>query len=291
MPAPPDTLTYARPDSRPTILLIDNGSSRPAATLALRGLARALSHRMGLEVHPVSLLHADRAPAAALGGRPADTLEPWLRRALADGRRDFLAVPLWFGPSRALSHFIPELAGALRAEFGGFGLHLTPALCPLPGGEPRLAAILHDQVLATARDLGIAPRRVVLVDHGSPLPEVTAVRTWLAVRLRERLGPGVRLAEAAMERRPGPEYDFNGELLEQVLAGLAAADPRDPVILALLFLAPGRHAGAGGDLDATCARVAAAVPGFQVLPTPPIGAHPGLIDILADRLTAGLTSL
>jgi hypothetical protein len=275
----------------PDLLLLDNGSSRPAATLALRGLARALSRRVGLAVHPVSLLHADRAPAAALGGRPADTLEPWLRRALADGRRSFLAIPLWFGRSRALSHFIPDLARTLTAEYGPFQLRLTPELCPLPDGEPRLAAILDDQVRATARERDMAPRRVVLVDHGSPRPEVTAVRTWLGARLRARLGPAVRLEEAVMERRPGPQYDFNGELLERVLHGLAAADPGDPVILALLFLAPGRHAGAGGDLAGVCARVASAVPGFEVLPTAPIGAHPGLVDILTDRLDTWLTSL
>ena len=270
----------------PDTLLIDNGSTRPDSTLALRALARTLAGRCGRPIQPVSLLHADQVPTHALGGQPADTLEPWLRRALAAGRRDFLLVPLWFGPSRALTHFIPELTAALRRTHGPFRLACTPALCPLPHGEPRLVEVLLGNIDATATAAAITPRRLVLVDHGSPIPSVTAVRTWLAARLRERLGPAAVLEEAVMERRPGPEYDFNGELLETVLHRLAAADPSAPVILPLLFLAPGRHAGPGGDLAAICGRVESAVPGFRVLPTPLVGAHPGLIDILAERIAA-----
>lgn len=235
-------------------------------------------------MHPVSLQHADQVPAGALGGRPADTLEPWLRRALAVGRRDFLLAPLWFGPSQALTRFIPRLIADLAMELGAFRLHCAPVLCPLPPGEPRLVEILFDHLRATAAVQGIKPRRLVLVDHGSPSPEVIAVRTWLAARLRERLGPNAVLYEAVMERRPGPEYDFNGDLLEGVLYRLAATDPACPVILCMLFLSPGRHAGPGGDITAICARVESAIPGFRVYPTPLVGAHPTLIPILADRL-------
>ncbi len=268
----------------PATLLIDNGSSRPESTLALRALARTLGERSGRPVQPVSLLHADQVPAGALGWQPADTLEPWLRRALSAGLRDFLLVPLWFGPSRALTQFIPELTVQLRREYGPFQLRCAPELCPLPRGESRLVDILLGHINTTATTQAIPPRRLVLVDHGSPSPQVTAVRTWLAARLRERLGPGGVLDEAVMERRPGPDYDFNGALLESVLYRLAAADSTSPVILPLLFLSPGRHAGPGGDLSAICARVEAAVPGFRVHPTGLVGAHSGLIDILAERI-------
>ena len=99
------------------------------------------------------------------------------------------------------------------------------------------------------------------------------------------------LTEAAMERRPGPEYDFNGDLLDLVLHRLAAADPITPVIVAMLFLAPGRHAGPGGDIAAICAAAQADCPGFQAHPTPLVGSHPALIEILADRLTGAATPL
>jgi len=270
----------------PTTLLTDNGSSRPDSTLTLRALAGALARRIGEPVHPVSLLHADKVPADALGGRAADTLEPYLRRALAEGARDFRVLPLLFGPSRALSQLIPETADALSAERGPFAIRVAPELCPLPQGESRLTTILLDHIQATAKAGGGEPRRVVLVDHGSPIPEVTAVRSWLATQLRARLGPGVTLVEAAMERRPGPAYDFNGDLLETALGRLAETDPHTPVILALLFLSPGRHAGSGGDIETICAAVEARIPGFRVLRTPLVAAHPALVEILADRHAA-----
>ncbi len=271
----------------PATLLLDNGSTCPESTLALRRLARALAGRSGRAVHPVSLLHADQVSAGALDGQGADTLEPWLRRAMAAGRRDFLLIPLWFGPSHALTRFISGLTAQLRREQGHFQLRCAPELCPLPGGEPRLTEVLLGNIKGTAAALGLAPRRLVLVDHGSPTPAVTAVRTWLAARLRERLDAGAVLDEAVMERRPDYDYDFNGDLLETVLHRLAAVDPASPVLLPLLFLSPGRHAGPGGDLSAICARVQSAVPGFRVYPTALVGAHPGLVEILAGRIAAG----
>ena len=86
-----------------------------------------------------------------------------------------------------------------------------------------------------------------------------------------------------MERRAGMEYDFNGDLLEDSLCGLAEADQRSPVILSMLFLSAGRHAGSGGDIDQICRRIAAKFPDFRVFPTPLVGSHPLLIEILAAR--------
>ncbi|MGE5155274.1 MAG: sirohydrochlorin chelatase [Bdellovibrio bacteriovorus] len=269
------------------ILLVDNGSSRPESTLQLRRLAAALGERLATPVYPVSLQHADKVPPKALDGVPADTFEPFLCRALQEGQRDFLAVPLFFGPSRALTQFIPEMVSDLAARLGPLHLRIAPELCPLPAGEPRLADILADQARATATAEGIPLRRVVLVDHGSPLPEVSAVRQWLAERLRHRLGDQVELRQAVMERRPGAAYDFNGRHLSDTLAEMAREDPQTPVILALLFLAPGRHAGAGGDIATIAAAAQAAHPGFRAHPSPLVGEHPALIGILADRAIQG----
>ena len=41
------------------------------------------------------------------------------------------------------------------------------------------------------------------------------------------------------------EYDFNDPLLETALLNVSDAGP---VIVALMFLQPGKHAGAGGDI-------------------------------------------
>lgn len=266
-----------------TLILLDNGSSRAASTRRLRGLAEAMAARIGEPVWPVSLLHADKAPLAELDGVPAETLAPFLDRRLAAGERCFLIAPLFFGPSRALTDAIPEIVAAKRVAHGPFSLDVAPPLCP-PGGEPRLIAILGDHLAEAAAAIGARAERVVLVDHGSPIPQVTAARQWLAAALRERLGASVTLTEAAMERRPGPAYDFNGEPLEHVLARLAAEETARPIFLLPLFLAPGRHAGPGGDIAGMRRAIEAHYPGLKIVQAKLVGDHPDLIEILAARV-------
>ncbi|NCC28186.1 MAG: cobalamin biosynthesis protein CbiX [Gammaproteobacteria bacterium] len=276
------------------ILLIDNGSKRADATLSLRRIASGLADRLGETVHPVSLLHSDRIPPSALHGQAADTFEPFLRRRLSEDARRFLILPLFFGPSRAIGDYVPERIAALQEERGPFQVRIARALCPLPEGEPELVEILLEHIHEAAAEQGIAPRRILLVDHGSPIPTVTEVRRWLASQLAQRLaddsGTGVALGEAVMERRSGAEYDFNGELLEDRLRALAAEDISTPVILSMLFLSPGRHAGPGGDITEICASVERDHPGFHVHPSALVGSHPRLLDILEARVAEMDTS-
>ena len=267
----------------PTILLCDNGSRRPEASLSLRALARDLSRTAGQPIHPVSLQHADRVPAEALGGEPAHVLESFLADRLAVGERRFLILPLFFGPSRAVTRFIPQTAERLRQTWGDFGLRVAQTLCPLPAGEPRLTDLMLNQILA-ARS-GQRPDHAVLVDHGSPIPEVTAVRRWLANHLK-RLRPDITWHEAVMERRLGAEYDFNGRLLAQVLEDIAAARPNARISLGLLSLHPGRHAGPGGDIEQIREAVSKKHAALDIAAGPLAGAHPALIEILNTRLCA-----
>ena len=53
------------------ILLVDNGSYEPAATLALRRLAKEVGQLIGREVRPVSTMHSTKIDPALLGGVPA----------------------------------------------------------------------------------------------------------------------------------------------------------------------------------------------------------------------------
>jgi len=270
----------------PTILLVDNGSTRAEAALNLRRLAADLSTRSGLRVHPVSLQHADRIAADQLEGIPAQTFSHFLETRLSRGERRFLALPLFFGPSRALSAFIPEQVARFETAYGPISFRLAPILCPLPEGEPRLASLLREQVTVASGTQ--TPRRVILVDHGSPLPSVTAVRRYLATELSHQFGPATDLQEAVMERRSGPEYDFNGELLESLLTRLAQADDTTSITLSLLFMSPGRHAGAGGDIETICERVRQDHPRLAISLSPLVGGHPLLTEILLDRLESAL---
>jgi sirohydrochlorin ferrochelatase len=264
----------------PLTLLFDNGSLAPAATLQLRRIARALAGRVGEPVGPVSLLHASGVAAADLEGVPAEILEPAIDRRAQEGARDFLLVPLFFGPSRALTDYVPERLAALHRRWPDLRVRLAPTL--FQAEDDRLGEILSDHVRAVEPN----PTRVVLVDHGSPVRVVTAVRDALTGQLQRRLGPGVTVAGACMERRPGSEYDFNGPLLADLLARDGWNSTR--VTVAMQFLLPGRHAGADGDVAEICRAAAARCPALTTQLTPLVGEHPRLTEILADRWRAGL---
>lgn len=259
--------------SGPVTLLVDNGSLEPAATLKLRELAHALGREIGVPVEPVSLLHSSAVPAESLEGRPAEILEPALARRLEAGKSDFIVVPLFFGPSRALTEYLPARLDALRQRHPGMRVRVaSPLFSP---EDDRLAGILADHV----RQVGGA-RRVILVDHGSPVREVTAVRDELARQLADRLGAGAVVAPASMERRAGADYDFCAPLLQDLL-GSPGWDRE--VVIAMQFLLPGRHAGAAGDVARICERAAARCPGLRTWLTALVGEHPLLPAILADR--------
>jgi len=267
--------------------LVDNGSLAPAATLRLRGIAREVEQKIGRPVEAISLLHSSAAPAEKLGGVPAEILEPAMRRRLEQGQSDFIVLPLFFGPSRALTGYLPERVAYLRMKFPALRVTLAPPLFAVH--DERLARILADQVKATARTLKSDPSRIALVDHGSPAREVVAVRDQLATQLQALLGSIAAVAACSMERRPGPDYVFGDPLLEDLLQRPEWND--GDVVVAMQFLLPGKHAGPDGDVAAICARARERHPGLRLHQTALVGEHPLLSGILADRWRAAKTEL
>lgn len=267
----------------PLTLLLDNGSLEPAATLRLRQIAAVLAEKIGVPVAPVSLLHSAAVPAEALGGTLAEVFASALERRLVAGNDVFHIVPLFFGPSRALTDYLPERVVQLRARWSALRVRLAPPL--YQEGDGRLAQLLADQVQETVRQRELrAPWRVALVDHGSPARGVTAVRDALASQLAGLLGPECQVAAASMERREGPKFDFNEPLLEKLLRtpGWNHGD----VILAMQFLLPGRHAGWEGDVAGICRAAESVSPGLRTHLSALVGEHAGLTEILADRWRA-----
>jgi len=292
------------------ILLVDNGSLEPAAVLALREVARRLAEKVGRPIFPVSLAHSDKVPAAELGGEAAWCVEPFLREQLASGEREFVLLPFFIGPSRAVTRSLPKLIDTLRVEFSDLRVRIAPVLHA--AGDDTLARILAERVRGVLGEIGKLEKaearhgetetemcvRVALVDHGSPAPEVTAVRDEVANQLAVLLSDDARVAEVAacsMERRPSADYAFNEPLLETLLArekwrGSAAA--QSFIIVAQLFLLPGRHAGpggdwcvsAGGDIAQICARAKAGSPHLRTVQTEPLATHQLLTELLAQRL-------
>lgn len=267
--------------SAPLTILMDNGSLEPGATLGLRALAARLGERIGARVEPVSLLHSSAVPADKLGGAPAEILEPAVERRLGAGQTDFLIVPLFFGPSGALTDYLPKRLAHLRGKTPALNVRVAAPL--FAEGDDRLARILADQVRARRT----AGRRVALVDHGSPARVVTAVRNELACLLAGQLGTDWTVAPCSMERREGTDYDFCEPLLEKLLRspGWNAGE----VIVAMQFLLPGRHAGPEGDVAEICRAAEVASGGtLRTTMTGLVAEHPLLVDILADRWGAAI---
>ena len=268
-----------------SIALLDNGSLRPQATLNLRRLAEALSAACGVPVEAASLLHSHKIPAETLGGEKAVTLGPLAERLAAEGATELIILPLFFGPSQALTRYLPERLAEVQARYPALAVTVArPLVDTLGGVDLRLAQLLADNV----REAMTGARRptVVLVDHGSPIPEVAAVRNYLAGQLSALLAEEAeRVTFASMERRDGDEYRFNEPLLETLLAAPELAGRE--VVLAMLFLSPGRHAGEGGDIAEICAAAMAASPGLTVRPSRLVGEHDGLVALLAARLEEG----
>jgi len=265
--------------------LFDNGSLRAGSTLSLRRTARALAAELGRPVRAVSLLHSSGVDASELGGEAARLLEPalldWFK---SHPEGEAWLAPLFFGPSAALTGYVPDRVRAIKARFPRAVVRLAPPLVnPTDRADRRVAAMLADQVRATARARRWTRPKVVLVDHGSPQAAVTAVRDHLAGQLREVLGGEISaLTAASMERRDGEAFAFN----EPLLAAALRTPPFDTgeVVVALQFLSPGRHAGPGGDVDGICAAAEAAGAGLITALTEPIAGDPRLAVLLAERL-------
>ena len=261
----------------PLTFLVDNGSLEPAATLGLRSLAAQLTSVLGTSVEPVSLLHSSGIEPDRLDGQPAEILVPALERRLSKGENDFLILPLFFGPSRALTDYIPENIARLRHKYPELKLNVAaPLHAP---SDDRLARIIVDHV--TSEMMTFAAARVVVVDHGSPVPAVTAVRNELAQQVGHLLGAHAVVAPASMERRAGPDYEF----CKPLLADLLDLPPwnEGPVIVAMQFLLPGRHAGPAGDVAEICRGAERANPQLKTRLTKLVAEHPLLLEILEDR--------
>jgi hypothetical protein len=92
----------------------------------------------------------------------------------------------------------------------------------------------------------------------------------------------------SMERRPAPEYDFCKPLLADLLATKPWSEHR--VIISMQFLLPGRHAGPSGDVAGICHAAEKNHPSLRTQFTKLVAEHPLLIEILADRWRAALTT-
>jgi hypothetical protein len=262
------------------IALLDNGSLEPAAHRNLRAVAAELTERTGLPVEAVSWRHSDRIPAGELDGAPAPILAPWVRARLREGETEFVFVPYFVSGEGAIAAAARADLEALRRASGGFAFTFTGGLAP---PAENLGEIVAASVRAAMAARGLRRPAVLVVDHGGPAPASAALRNAVAADVRGRLGAEASaVAAASLESPEGPDFAFNQPLFA---AQLGAPGFREgDVVIAPLFLAPGRHAGADGDLARIARAAEGDAPGRRCHFAGLVGTHPRAVEILARHL-------
>lgn len=270
--------------SGPKVLLVDNGTLSPDAIMQLRVVAGQVAARAGLVVEPVSLLHSHKVDPALIGGIAAQSLKPALLRYAAAGLRSFTVLPCFIGESRALSDFLPQVVATVQQDYPDLRVECLPPLCPFAAVSDTavVTALVDDvQALNATSPYRDQPFVWAVVDHGTPEVRVNEVRQRIARQLRQLHLPRViKVIGCSMERREGKEYAFNEPLLEEVVATTTAAGMR--LVVSLLFLMPGRHAGKGGDIHQICTQHRQGSGRVEIGEV--IGSHPAVIDLLASRI-------
>jgi sirohydrochlorin ferrochelatase len=117
------------------------------------------------------------------------------------------------------------------------------------------------------------PRAIVLIDHGSRLPEANAVVEQVAALLR------ASLPDAAVEVA---HLELAAPDLAEAVARCVERGARE-VVVQPFFLAPGRHSAR--DIPALAAAAAGRHPGVSIRVREPLGAHPALVEAVLDRIS------
>lgn len=244
------------------VALIDNGSLEPAPHHNLRTLAAALSKETGITVHAVSWKHSDRIPLLR-----AWTLHRFIRHHFEHGEREFLFVPFFISAQGAIGSALRSDLEKLQEQLGAFEFDFTDGLAT----RGALAPIVVARIRETISSHALERPAVILVDHGGPSADSARLRDDTAEQVRVLLHREIdQIAAASMEGTHPP-------LLADQLhtPGFVGRD----VIIAMLFLAPGRHANAQGDV----AQIGQAA-NVRAHLTDLIGNHPTVAEVLAEAL-------
>lgn len=280
------------------VIAVNIGSLRPEPYLDLRQTSFRLSRALQRPVVPCSFRFSNRIDAARLHGLPAKSFEMVLLEFLNAHAQDesktpveIVVLPLFFGTSTTLTEFLPGVLHKVwdkiqESIHSSLSLRLGNCLVDLSAPEDdRIAQVLRlnvDTVRATLSQSQQENVSVLVLDHGTPNRLVHESRELVAQQLRAMIEKDVKMVgTACMERRDGPDYDFNDPLLAVALDHYKITT--GVVIVALLFLSNGRHAGEKGDIEEIVDEVKLQYPNVEVIVTDPIGAHPLVTEILHDR--------
>ena len=278
--------------SNPIILLFDNGSLKPEASLKLRDLARNLSDVLSMQVEPVSLLHSCKIDPELLNGEPATIIRRRFKKAVNNKERKILCLPLFLGPSLAITDYLQELIQEALALDSKMEIKVAAPLSGWDVHKPdeRLATVMKELIEECRANAKRSFKNIVLVDHGSPIKKMAILRNGIAEKVGTLLkGQGVNATVTAcsMEKREGDAFSFNDPLLETIPDYLNIEAAED-LLVAMFFLMPGRHAGEGGDVETILSNLCQNQRIRSFCKTDLIASHPMIMDILADRVRSVL---
>ena len=204
-----------------------------------------------------------------------------MRQQLARGEREFVFIPFFISTQGAIGSSLHADLTQLQLERGGWTFAFTEGL----GARGALPRILAARVRESITALNLARPHVIVVDHGGPSPISADVRNATAGATATLLhGQVAAVSAASME---GEEHAHNHPLLAEQLR--TAGWDRGDVVVAPLFLSPGRHAGPDGDVaDIIRAAVAETGGASRVHTTGLVGTHPLASTELAAALQAHL---
>ena len=204
-------------------------------------------------VEPVSLLHSCKIDPELLNGEPATIIRRRFKKAVNNKERKILCLPLFLGPSLAITDYLQELIQEALALDSEMQIKVAAPLSGWDVHKPdeRLATVLKELIEECGANANRSFKNIVLVDHGSPIEKMAILRNGIADKVGTLLkGQGVNATVTAcsMEKREGDAFSFNDPLLE-IIPDYLNLEATEDLLVAMFFLMPGRHAGEGGDVE------------------------------------------
>lgn len=244
------------------LLLVGHGSRDPEGVAQYRAFARAVAAQLDITVHPCFLELADPPIAVAL------------RRAVEEGARRVIVLPLFLGPAGHQKNDVPTLLNWARATWP----EVTFAYGAPLGPHARLVEALADRV-----------RRAGATAPGSVPPEETAILVvGRGSRDPDSNSDVFKVARLLWEGRPYPWvevafYSLTGPRVAEGIERCVRLGARRVVVAPFLLFTGGIHKG-----TVEQAREAAARLGVDLLCAEPLGAHEGVLAVVEQRYREAL---
>ena len=145
-------------------------------------------------------MHSHKVDASKLDGKPGMSMESFFLSNEAEVVKNLSFLPMFLGPSLAITDWLPEKL--TQWSQNGNNRKFSIADCLFQKKDIRIAKALAEYVVDLIPQYSPQKPFVILVDHGTPLPEVNQVREEIGCFLEEKLGNQISgFSTACMERR------------------------------------------------------------------------------------------